>query len=154
MLSFAAMGHAKLTNRHHKSNMLQRFQILAFQLFSSTRSFSIQRTHRRHITNLNPTPLLHIRIVKRRPQPALALRHSQPKTHQMPPDPLPSILINATSRPVLVRRPRMQHMSISKKLDVARLQNHMQRQLRRRLLQDLQRVQLRCTQRRDHSVRA
>lgn len=125
------------------------------KLYSSgrlTRSFSVQRTHRRHIANLDPTPLLHIRIVERRPQPALALRHRQPKPHQMPPDPLPAILVNAPCRPILVRRPGMQHMSVSKKLDVARLQNHMQRQPRRRLLESLQRVQLRRAQRGDHRV--
>lgn len=70
----------------------------------------------------------------------------------MPPDPLPAILINAPRRPILVRRPRMQHMSISKKLDIARLQNHMQRQPRRRLLERLQRVQLRRAQRGYHRV--
>jgi len=148
------MTHNKLTNRHHKSNNVTTLQTLSIPTFPPTRSLSIQRTHRRHITNLNPAPLLHIRIVERRSQPALTLRHSQPKPHQMPPNPLSSILINAPSRPVLVSRPRVQHMSISKKLDITRLQNHMQRQLRRRLLQDLQRVQLRCAQRRDNSVRA
>lgn len=91
--------------------------------------------------------------MERRPQPTLALRHSQPKPHQMPPHPLPPILINAPRRPILIRRPRMQHMPVSKKLNITRLQNHMQRQPRRRLLQHLQRVQLRLTQRRDHRVR-
>ena len=54
---------------------------------SSNPSLSIQRTNRRHIPNLNPTPLLPIRIKERRPQPALALRHSQPqpRTHCMKP---------------------------------------------------------------------
>lgn len=144
----SAHGNQQIDN--HKCNMVHHLK-----LYSSgplTSSFSVQRTHRRHIPNLNPTPLLHIRIVERRPQPALALRHRQPKPHQMPPHPLPSILINAPRRPILVRRPRVQHVSISKKLDIARLQNHMQRQPRRRLLESLQRVQLRRAQRGDHRV--
>ena len=131
--------------------MSQRINISSFRPL--THSFSIQRTHGWHIPNLNPTPLLHIRIVERRPQPALALGHRQPKPHQMPPDPLPSVLINAPSRPILVRRPRMQHVSVRKKLDIARLQDHVQRQRCRRLIEDLQRVQLRLAQRVDHRVR-
>ena len=88
--------------------------------------------------------------MERRPQPALTLRHRQPKPHQMPPDPLPPILINAPRGPILVRSPRMQHVTVRKKLNIARLQDHMQRQPRRRLLEGLQRVRLRRAQRWDH----
>ena len=92
--------------------------------------------------------------MKRRPQTPPALRHRQPKPHQMPPNPLPPILIHAPRRPILISCPRVQYMPISKQLNIPRLQNNMQRQSRRRLLQHLQSVQLRFAQRRDHSIRS
>lgn len=52
---------------------------------------------------------------------------------------------------VLVRRPRMQHMRVSQELDIADLQNHMQRVLQTRVLQHLQRLELRRRQRGDDS---
>jgi hypothetical protein len=131
----------KVVHRHHKSNAM---------LYSP--SLSIQRTNRRPIPNLNSAPLLLIRIRKRRPQPALTLRHSQPQPHQMPPHPLPPLLVHTPRRPILISSPSMQHMAISQQLNIARLQNHMQRQSSRRFFQNCQRVQLRFTQRRNHSV--
>jgi len=119
---------------------------------SKTSLLSIQRANRRHIPHLNPTPLLPIRIKKRRLQPTLTLRHSQPQPHQMPPNPFPPALVQTPRRPVLISSPRMQHVPISQQLDIARLQNHMQRQLRRRVLQHAQSVELLLAQRRDGGV--
>ena len=92
--------------------------------------------------------------MERRPQPALTLRHRQPQPHQVPPNPLPSILINAPSRPILISSPSMQHMSVGEQLNIARLKNHVQRQSRRRVVEDFQRMLLRIAQRWDHGVRA
>lgn len=114
----------------------------------------IQRTIRRHIIDLNTSPLLNIAIMKRRPQPTLTLRHRQPKPEQMPPHPLAPLLIQTPRRPVLVRRASVQHVPVRQELNVSRLENHMQREARRRLVQNCESALLRGRERRDHSVGA
>jgi len=68
----------------------------------------------------------------------------------MPAHPLPATLIHTPRRPILVRSPRMQNMSIRQQLNIPWLQNHMQRQPRSNLIQRLQRMLLRLAQSRYH----
>ena len=115
----------------------------------NTTLFCIQRRYRPSIVDLHTTPLLLLTVLERQSPASLTLRYRQPQSHQMPPLPLLPHLIETPRRVIRIGRPRMKDMAITQQLHVARFQNHMQRQLRARLLPHLQRMFLLLTQGRD-----
>ena len=109
--------------------------------------FGVQRADWRLIIDLDPATLLVVAVVKRRLPSAFAFWDREPQPHQMPPHPRPALLIHAARRMILIRRPRVEDMRIAQQLDVARVEDHMQRQLRARIVQNLKRALLLLRQR-------
>lgn len=92
------------------------------------RLLRIQRRHGRVVVNLDPSPLLLLAVVERQFPSALLLRRAQPQPHQVTP--------RRWRRKVLVRCAGMQDVVVGQELDVANVENHVQREALGRLFKD------------------
>jgi hypothetical protein len=102
---------------------------------------SIQRRPRRLIVQLNPAPLLVRRIRERQLPTSLRLRRRQPQPHKVP--------ARRRRRMIRVSSPAVQDVRVREELDIANLEDHVQRQAHARVFKHLRGFDLCGRQRRD-----
>lgn len=108
---------------------------------STVAILSIKRRPRRRVVQLHTTPLLVRRVGERQFPASLGLGRRQPQTHEVP--------AGRRRRVVGVGRAAVQGVRVAEELDVADLEDHVQRQAHAGLLQHGGGVLLRVRQRRD-----
>lgn len=98
------------------------------------RLLRIQRRHRRGVVDLDAAPLLLVAVPEGQLPAALVLRRREPEAHQVP--------AGRGGRVVGVRRAGVQDVRVGQELDVADVEDHVQREAVAGGLEDLEGLQL------------